>query len=81
MMVVTIFLTRSSIVCVDSMKKIDTNPDRTRSDSRHSRPEILGFPKREQEWRSTEPGSGLSAVSAVSAARHFAVRLNPEISR
>ena len=55
MMVVTIFFTQSSIVRVDSMKKIDTNPDRTRSDSRHSRPEILGSPESWGDWWRTEP--------------------------
>ena len=50
------------------LKKISTNLDRIRSNSRHSRPEILGFPERGEEWRLAEPVSGFSDVSAVSAA-------------
>jgi hypothetical protein len=33
---------------VDSMKKIDPKLDRIRFDSRHSRPEILGPPERDE---------------------------------
>ena len=39
------------------MKKIDTNLDRIRSDSRHSRPKILGFSERVEGWWRTEPVS------------------------
>ena len=58
---------KSSIV-VDSMKKISTNLDRIRCDSRNSRPKILGATEREEQWWRTEPVSGFSAVSAISAA-------------
>ena len=68
MMVVIIRSTPNNSMVVDSMKKISTNLDRTRFDSRHWRPEILGPPEREEQWRRTEPVSGFSAVSAVSAA-------------
>ena len=42
---------------VDSKNKIDTRLDRIRSDSRDSRPEILGLPVRD------EPGGQLKAVA------------------
>jgi len=62
-MVVTILVhTQSSIVLCRFNEKIDTNPDRIRSDSRDSRPKILGFPMR------TKPVSGFGAMTVVSAA-------------
>jgi len=76
------------------MKKIDTNPDRTRSDSRHSRPKILGFPERGEEWRRTEPAVSapcqqfqrpLASLGAgvfdVARAARSLLLLNPEIRR
>jgi hypothetical protein len=62
--------TQGSHRLVKSMKNFDSNLDRIRSDSRHSRHEILGSPKRDASAAAPGRVSGVSGFSSHSRERN-----------